>query len=170
MFGPIWLILSALWSWGLWIIIWIVWSVLALVLWLLLAVLFLVWWNQEFILYQPSFNAPDGEGRQTPFNAKGYRTPADFLLPYTDVYLDVKDGVTIHGWLITQEVPTSRPTILYFHGNAGNIGHRLPGLRELYIESGCNIFIIDYHGYGNSGGSPSENGIILDAQTALDHL
>lgn len=140
------------------------------ILWLLLAAFFVVWWNQEFILYQPTFQATHSEGRQTPSNPEGYRTPGEMGLPFEDVYVQTDDGVCVHGWLITQDQATDRPTILYCHGNAGNIGHRLPGLRELYYQAGCNIFIFDYRGYGNSGGSPSEEGLIMDAEAALEHL
>eukprot|EP00954_Amorphochlora_amoebiformis_P013726 1078150-Amorphochlora_amoeboformis.AAC.1 len=54
--------------------------------------------------------------------------------------------------------------------NAGNIGYRLPGLRELFHIIDCDIFIIDYRGYGNSSGSPSESGLVLDAKAALTYL
>eukprot|EP00471_Norrisiella_sphaerica_P006726 CAMPEP_0184478550 /NCGR_PEP_ID=MMETSP0113_2-20130426/546_1 /TAXON_ID=91329 /ORGANISM="Norrisiella sphaerica, Strain BC52" /LENGTH=297 /DNA_ID=CAMNT_0026856385 /DNA_START=252 /DNA_END=1145 /DNA_ORIENTATION=- len=132
--------------------------------------LFLVWWNQEFLLYQPTFTSSHEEGRQTPFNPKGFRTPAERHLPFEDVYLTTDDGITINGWLITAKESNKKPCILYLHGNAGNIGHRLLGLLELYHRVGCSIFVIDYRGYGNSSGSPSEAGLILDAKAALDYL
>mmetsp|Transcript_76 Transcript_76/g.169 ORF Transcript_76/g.169 Transcript_76/m.169 type:complete len:343 (-) Transcript_76:158-1186(-) len=143
---------------------------LAFLLWILGIATFLVWWNQEFLLYQPTFTSSHGEGRQTPFNPKGYRTPKEMHLPFEDVYLDTEDGTCINGWLILQPQSENKPCILYFHGNAGNIGHRLPGLKELYQQSGCNIFIIDYRGYGNSSGTPSEGGLILDAKASLNYL
>jgi len=148
----------------------IIWYGLALLLWLVAMALFVVWWNQEFILYQPTITSSHTEGRQTPFNPRGLRTPAEMGLPFEDVYLDTADGVTVNGWLIQAKDSTSKPAILYLHGNAGNIGHRLPGLYELYHQIDCNIFILDYRGYGNSSGSPSEAGLVLDAKAALDYL
>ncbi|KAI1203086.1 alpha/beta-hydrolase [Nemania serpens] len=61
-------------------------------------------------------------------------------------------------------------TVLMFHGNAGNIGHRLPIARMLINSIGCNVFMLEYRGYGLSTGEPDEKGITLDAQTALDYL
>lgn len=57
-----------------------------------------------------------------------------------------------------------------FHGNAGNIGHRLPIARMLIAASGCNVFMLEYRGYGISTGQPDEAGLNIDAQTALDYL
>ncbi|KAI5866979.1 alpha/beta-hydrolase [Durotheca rogersii] len=64
----------------------------------------------------------------------------------------------------------SNCTILMFHGNAGNIGHRLPIARMLLNYIGCNVFMLEYRGYGLSTGEPDEKGITLDAQTALTYL
>jgi len=61
-------------------------------------------------------------------------------------------------------------TVLMFHGNAGNIGHRLPIARMLISSTGCNVFMLEYRGYGLSTGEPDESGLNIDAQTALDYL
>lgn len=57
-----------------------------------------------------------------------------------------------------------------FHGNAGNIGHRVPIAKVLEENLGCNVFMLEYRGYGLSTGTPDENGINIDAQTALDYI
>ena len=57
-----------------------------------------------------------------------------------------------------------------FHGNAGNIGHRVPIAKVLEENSGCNIFMLEYRGYGLSSGTPNEEGLMVDAQTALDYI
>ena len=57
-----------------------------------------------------------------------------------------------------------------FHGNAGNIGHRVPIAKVIEENTGCNIFMLEYRGYGLSTGEPEETGLVLDAQTALDYL
>jgi abhydrolase domain-containing protein 13 len=64
----------------------------------------------------------------------------------------------------------SKTTIVMFHGNAGNIGHRLPIARVLLNAMGCNVFMLEYRGYGLSTGEPDEAGLLVDAQTALDYL
>lgn len=68
---------------------------------------------QEKLLYHPSIPTREYE-----------QNPGDFGLPYRDVDIVGDDGVRIHAWLITQEQSTHAATFLYFHGNAGNIGHR----------------------------------------------
>ena len=57
-----------------------------------------------------------------------------------------------------------------FHGNAGNIGHRVPIARVLEENLGCNILMLEYRGYGLSSGRPDEKGIMIDAQTGLDYI
>ncbi|ERS99821.1 protein bem46 [Sporothrix schenckii 1099-18] len=64
----------------------------------------------------------------------------------------------------------ARTTVIMFHGNAGNIGHRLPIARMLRHLVGCNIFMLEYRGYGSSTGEAGESGLSVDAQTALDYL
>ncbi|POM82449.1 Alpha/beta hydrolase family protein [Cryptosporidium meleagridis] len=62
------------------------------------------------------------------------------------------------------------PTIIFFHGNAGNIGHRLPRFLEFYNLIGVNIFAVSYRGYGDSEGTPSEEGFYLDAKASLEYV
>ena len=57
-----------------------------------------------------------------------------------------------------------------FHGNAGNIGHRVPIAKVLEENIGCNVFMLEYRGYGLSTGTPDEDGINIDAQTAIDYI
>ena len=93
--------------------------------------------------------------------------PSQLGLAYEDVFFTASDGVRLHGWY----VPGSRDvTLLWFHGNAGNISHRLGNLKEMHDELAVNIFIFDYRGYGQSRGTPSEQGTYLDAKAAIDYL
>jgi hypothetical protein len=88
-------------------------------------------------------------------------TPADLALAYEDVQVRTEDGVTIHGW----HVPGRRAaTVLYAHGNAGNVSHRLPKMKRIHDDLGLSVLIFDYRGYGRSGGSPSESGTYADAR------
>lgn len=93
--------------------------------------------------------------------------PSSVGLKYEDIYLKTSDGVLIHGWFI--ENPLSQKVVLVFHGNGGNISHRLDLVKLLHTLP-ADVFIIDYHGYGKSGGKPSEKNLYLDAEAAYDHL
>lgn len=93
--------------------------------------------------------------------------PTDIGLSYEDIYFSTEDSVLLHGWFLKN--PDAQKTLLFFHGNAGNISHRL-GKISLFYPLGFNIFIIDYRGYGKSEGTPSEQGIYADARAAYDYL
>jgi len=94
-------------------------------------------------------------------------TPASLGLAYQEVWFQAEDGVRLHGWLI----PGARPTtLLWCHGNAGNISHRLDNIREIHHRLGIGVFIFDYRGYGRSDGSPTEAGLYRDARAAREAL
>ncbi len=93
--------------------------------------------------------------------------PTQVGLPYEDVNFDTRDGLRLHGWYIPAQGASH--TVLFFHGNAGNISHRLESL-AIFHRLGLNTFIIDYRGYGNSQGSPDEHGTYQDALAAWEHL
>lgn len=61
----------------------------------------------------------------------------------------------------------SRPTILLYHANAGNMGHRIPLAHIFWNNMGCNVMMLSYRGYGLSEGSPSEKGMRMDAQVSV---
>ena len=94
-------------------------------------------------------------------------TPAEIGLRYEDIMLDTDDGVSLHGWFVPSVDATT--TLLFFHGNAGNISHRLDSIR-IFHDLGLNVFILDYRGYGRSTGQPSEAGTYIDAATAWHYL
>ena len=94
-------------------------------------------------------------------------TPRDVGLPFEEVTFTTEDNVDLHGWF----VPASSPmTLVWFHGNAGNIGHRVENLKLLHEQLGISIFLFDYRGYGKSQGSPSEEGLYRDADAALRYV
>ncbi len=104
-------------------------------------------------------------------------TPADLRIPFDDVYFDTGDGYTLNGWFVPApfgDAATDKGnadiTLLWFHGNAGNIGHRLDDLALFHHLLGVNVFIFDYRGYGNSQGKPSERGVYEDSRAALAYL
>lgn len=94
-------------------------------------------------------------------------SPADYRMEWRDVYLDTPDSQRLHGWYFP--VDPKEPVILFYHGNAGNISHRLDYIQRL-TRMGFNVFIFDYRGYGKSSGKPSEKGLYIDALCAYNYL
>jgi fermentation-respiration switch protein FrsA (DUF1100 family) len=94
-------------------------------------------------------------------------TPARIGLSYEDLHLETSDGISLHGWYI----PAAQPhgTVLFLHGNAGNISHRLDSVL-MFHRLGYNMLIFDYRGYGNSRGAPTEQGTYRDAEAAWRFL
>jgi hypothetical protein len=94
-------------------------------------------------------------------------TPEALSLAYEDAWIGTEDGERLHGWFIPAD--SSRGTLLFFHGNAGNISHRLQSLL-IFNRLGLDVLMVDYRGYGQSSGSPGEQGTYLDARAAWDYL
>ncbi|MBF0523027.1 MAG: alpha/beta hydrolase [Candidatus Omnitrophica bacterium] len=94
-------------------------------------------------------------------------TPRMAGLDFEDIYFKTQDGLTLNGWFI--KFSSTAPTVIFFHGNAGNISHRIEKI-SLLRNVRVNIFLIDYRGYGNSQGRPSEKGVYEDAAAAYDYL
>jgi fermentation-respiration switch protein FrsA (DUF1100 family) len=86
---------------------------------------------------------------------------------YENVFMVTSDDITINAWYINCE--NSRGTVLFFHGNAGNLSHRGDSIR-IFNSLGMSVFIVSYRGYGESGGSPSIKGVDIDALTAWNWL
>lgn len=95
-------------------------------------------------------------------------TPSGAGMPYETVRLNTEDGETLHGWWIPA-ADTARGTLLFFHGNAGNVSGRLESVQQFH-QLGLNVLIVDYRGYGQSTGSPSEQGIYTDAEACWRYL
>ena len=94
-------------------------------------------------------------------------TPDQIGLQYEDVWMDTLEGERVHGWYVP--APDATLTVLMFHGNGGNISHRLQTLALLY-DIGVNTLIIDYRGYGRSEGRPGEQATYHDALAAWQYL
>jgi len=109
------------------------------------------------------------ERRSIYFPMKGIMTtPKSIDLPYEEIYFKTFDNVRLHSWFIPND---KRPayTVIFCHGNAGNISHRLEKIALLY-KLGLDIFIFDYRGYGKSEGTPSESGLYKDVDAAYKYL
>ena len=113
----------------------------------------LLFFMQSHVLYQPM---------------RGYDyTPSDYGLDYEKVSLSTPDGVTLAGWYVPAE--GAEWTVLFCHGNAGNISHRLDTLK-MFHELGLNCLIVDYRGYGDSTGKPTEAGTKIDMLAGFQWL
>ena len=90
-------------------------------------------------------------------------TPQAYGLPFEAVTITTEDRERLAAWWVP--ATPSRGAVLIFHGNAGNISHRLDYL-QMFEKLGYSSLIIDYRGYGKSTGSPSEQGTYRDAEAA----
>ncbi|MDH3712462.1 MAG: alpha/beta hydrolase [Gammaproteobacteria bacterium] len=121
-----------------------------------LVLLAAVYFNQHRLLYLPNVPA-----------RTLVTTPARYGLAYENVRFETEDGVSLHGWFLPVQGATT--TVLFFHGNAGNISHRLDSL-AIFARLGLQVLIFDYRGYGESSGKPSETGTYRDATGAWHYL
>jgi fermentation-respiration switch protein FrsA (DUF1100 family) len=111
-------------------------------------------------------NLPPGTRTEVP-------RPHEFNIEESEeLSITTPDGETLSGFLVKPPNKSqARPiTILSFHGNAGNIGHRLPIAKVLAEQLQCTTLMLEYRGYGLSTGSPNEKGLAIDAQTGLDYI
>lgn len=133
------------------------WSVLQIVLLVYLGLMALIYFRQTSLVFLPKIDRN--------FSA----TPANIGLGFTSLKLTTTDGETLDGWLVPANTKRdARGLVIFFHGNAGNIGHRLDYL-SMFHDLGLTTLIVDYRGYGRSSGTPSEEGIYLDAAAAWRH-
>ena len=94
-------------------------------------------------------------------------TPKHFQMDYENINFTTKDNTKLHGWFI--EAPNPKYVVLFCHGNAGNISHRIDTIASFY-KWGLSTFIFDYRGYGKSKGVPNEKGTYQDIQAAWNYL
>ncbi len=127
----------------------------------IVVVLFIAYGGLGLVLYfmQPTF-------LYSPVREVTY-TPDELGLDFESVVFKTSDGLRLTGWYIPAE--NSELTVLFCHGNGGNIMHRLDSINILY-NLGLNCFIFDYRGYGNSDGKPGEEGTYLDVRAAYEWL
>lgn len=119
-------------------------------------------------------------------------------LPFESVTIKTKDGANLHAYFIRHPGQKGDfcPTLVYFHGNAGNNGHRLQNANGIYHNLQCklktkidfrikskleliqfsfflilgNLLLVEYRGYGLSTGVPTEKGLYIDARSSIDYL
>jgi len=144
-------------------------------------VLILLYVFQNNLLYMPR---PPGYPVTPAENPIGYRSPDEWNIkgslrhpssssstdadddpiPFESNFIATEDKETIHTWLLLQKNSNKVPTLVYFHGNAANMGFRLQNAAEMYAQVGINVLMVDYRGYGSSSGTPTEAGLKRDAE------
>ena len=93
--------------------------------------------------------------------------PNNIGLDFEDVRINTSDGLSLHGWYIPGP---NKLTLVWFHGNSGNISTRLDSIGDVRKNLGYNIFIFDYRGYGLSSGDTSEEGTYSDSDAVMSYL
>ncbi|KAF2854591.1 BEM46 family protein-like protein [Plenodomus tracheiphilus IPT5] len=123
----------------------------------------LLYFKQNEIIYPRNF-PPDAR--------TNVPRPSQFgISDFEELFIPTPDGESLSAFLIRANKQHARNvTMLMFHGNAGNIGYRLPIAKILADELRCNVLMLQYRGYGLSSGNPNEKGIMIDAQTGLDYI
>lgn len=96
-------------------------------------------------------------------------TPADLRIPFEEVSISIDDITTVHGWYMPGNDTSDKKVVLFCHGNAGNISHRVETIWLLH-QLGVGSFFFDYRGFGNSTGQPDEQGVYADAEACYDWL
>jgi alpha-beta hydrolase superfamily lysophospholipase len=114
----------------------------------------LLWWAQDALVFLPSTEYVD--------------LPQHRGLVHEEVDIDVASDTKIRGWFV-RAFGVPHGTILYFHGNAGNLSTNLSHIRR-FAEEGFDSFSIDYEGYGASDGVASESNFYRDADAAWEWL
>ncbi|KAF2877810.1 BEM46 family protein-like protein [Massariosphaeria phaeospora] len=123
----------------------------------------LLYFKQNEIIYPRNF-PPDAR--------TNVPRPSQFdIADFEELFIPTPDGESLSAFYIRANKQHSRNvTMLMFHGNAGNIGYRLPIAKILVNELGCNVLMLQYRGYGLSSGAPNEKGLRIDAQTGLEYI
>ena len=133
---------------------WPVWMVIRTLAVAYLVILLLAMFFEESLIFFPS-KYPNGD-----WSPQG--------LTVEDAQFTAADGTKLHGWYVPHGKPLAQ--VLFFHGNAGNLTHRIDVLRELHRRVGVAVLIVDYRGYGKSEGKPNEAGILQDGRAARKWL
>jgi dipeptidyl aminopeptidase/acylaminoacyl peptidase len=128
---------------------------------LLVTIAAILYTNQEKMLYMPN---PPGFPRTPSENPPGYQSPATWnshgrminpsatipqdAIEYEEHFVRTEDGFMLHTWLLLQPNSQDVPTLIYFHGNAGNMGFLLKNAALMFAHSKINVLLMDYRGYG----------------------
>jgi uncharacterized protein len=131
-----------------------IWRTVRVLLVVYLVIVLIAMFMEDSLIYFPT-RYPGGNWNQK-------------SLAFDDAWFQSADGTRLHGWYVPHKNP--RAFVLYCHGNAGNLSHRLSALNVFNRQVGVSTLIFDYRGYGRSEGKPSEAGILADARAARHWL
>ncbi|NOG08196.1 MULTISPECIES: alpha/beta hydrolase [unclassified Ruegeria] len=113
-----------------------------------------MYFNQQSLLYKPDGELPD---------------PASVSLADIDVRsMPMSDGTVLTAWAAPAAVEGA-PTVLFFHGQSGNLSDRADRFREI-LNSGYGLLAPSYRGFPGSAGAPSQAGLISDGLELFDQL
>lgn len=130
------------------------WRVVRVLLIAYLVILLMLMWLENSLIYFPA-KYPSGW-----WNPRG--------LQFEDAEFQAADGTQLHGWFFESQHPQA--VILFCHGNAGNLTHRVDVMEELPRHANASLLLFDYRGYGKSEGSPDEVGVLADTRAARKWL
>lgn len=145
-------------------------QLLKIVLFLVLALFLFLVTRQRSILYMPT---PPGAQRSPKDNPEGFRDPSEWRMSFENVTIRSADGTNINAWYVYHTPRRQAPyTLVYFHGNAGNMGHRLENIRDMHERLAVNVLIVDYRAFGDSqdGSGPCQEGFLMDAMATYRWL
>lgn len=128
---------------------------IGLVLWILVLGVIAVGFGDNYVFFPTKY--PEGS----------WNDRAAASVPIEEVDVETSDGVQLVCWYARPK--SARGTLLFFHGNAGNVSDRLPQIERL-AALGLEVFAVGYRGYGKSAGAPSETGLYADAEAAWQAL
>ncbi|XP_054049519.1 protein ABHD13 isoform X4 [Rissa tridactyla] len=160
-----WLLALASWSWSLCricllplIVTFHLYGGIILLILIFVSIAGILYKFQDVLLYFP----------EQPSSSRLY-VPMPTGIPHENIFIKTKDGVLLNLILLryTGDNAAYSPTIIYFHGNAGNIGHRLPNALLMLVNLKVNLILVDYRGYGKSEGEASEEEKSLSAECLL---
>ena len=118
----------------------------------LVAIIF-IYFYQRNLLYHPSEN--NYQNDEVEFN-------------YEEIFIKVKNEIKLKSWIVNKDFKNLK-TIVFFHGNAGDLSNRIHKLNELN-KLDINILLISWRGFSGNKGSPTEKNLYEDAEAALRWL
>ena len=131
----------------------LIFTILILTIYLISAAV--IYFKQDSFVYRPGHEI--------------FRFPSDEGMDFEDIDIHTIDGEKLNAWYIPAGKNSCGKTVLFCHGNAGSLSHRIETLKLIH-SLGLSVLIFDYRGYGISTGMPSEDGIITDAEAAYAYL
>ena len=113
----------------------------------------LMWFFQRRLLYFPIKDKPALE---------------DFYASdMEEISLTTADGLNLYAWY--KKPNGQKVTVVYFHGNGGHLGGRMPMVRYM-LDKGFGVLLVEYRGYGGNPGTPTEKGLYEDARAAMRYV